>query len=107
MSLYLKARRDFGPFTLACELALPPSRILGLFGPSGCGKSTLLRIIAGLDKAPGDALRWQGRELAALPPEARRIGLVFQDARLFPHLSVLGNLPTLSFSATKALFAAA
>ena len=65
MSLYLKARRDFGPFTLACDLALPPSRILGLFGPSGCGKSTLLRIIAGLDKAPGDALRWQGRELAA------------------------------------------
>ena len=92
MSLYLKARRDFGPFTLACDLALPPSRILGLFGPSGCGKSTLLRIIAGLDRAPGDALRWQGRELAALPPEARRIGLVFQDARLFPHLSVLGNL---------------
>ncbi|MBL0605114.1 molybdenum ABC transporter ATP-binding protein [Aeromonas caviae] len=92
MNLYLKARRDFGPFTLACDLALPPSRILGLFGPSGCGKSTLLRIIAGLDKAPGDALRWQGRELAALPPEARRIGLVFQDARLFPHLSVLGNL---------------
>ncbi|WP_290437206.1 ATP-binding cassette domain-containing protein, partial [Aeromonas caviae] len=44
MSLYLKARRDFGPFTLACDLALPPSRILGLFGPSGCGKSTLLRI---------------------------------------------------------------
>ncbi|MCR9025670.1 ATP-binding cassette domain-containing protein, partial [Aeromonas caviae] len=92
MSLYLKARRDFGPFTLACDLALPPSRILGLFGPSGCGKSTLLRIIAGLDRAPGDALRWQGRELAALLPEARRIGLVFQDARLFPHLSVLGNL---------------
>ena len=59
MNLYLKARRDFGPFTLACDLALPPSRILGLFGPSGCGKSTLLRIIAGLDRAPGDALRWQ------------------------------------------------
>jgi molybdate transport system ATP-binding protein len=69
-----------------------PSRILGLFGPSGCGKSTLLRIIAGLDRAPGDALRWQGARAAALPPEARRIGLVFQDARLFPHLSVLGNL---------------
>jgi molybdate transport system ATP-binding protein len=60
-----------------------PSRILGLFGPSGCGKSTLLRIIAGLDRAPGDALRWQGASLQPCPRGAR-IGLVFQDARLSP-----------------------
>ena len=92
MSLHLKANRAFGSFTLACDLALPLGGILGLFGPSGCGKSTLLRIIAGLDRAPSDVLHWQGRELAALLPEARRIGLVFQDSRLFPHLSVLGNL---------------
>ncbi|WP_421271713.1 molybdenum ABC transporter ATP-binding protein [Aeromonas taiwanensis] len=92
MTLEIKASRAFGAFTLACELSLPPSRILGLFGPSGCGKSTLLRIIAGLDRAPADSLRWRGRELATLRPEARRIGLVFQDARLFPHLTVLGNL---------------
>ena len=92
MSLHLKASRAFGPFTLACDLALPLGGILGLFGPSGCGKSTLLRIIAGLDRAPSDVLRWQGRDLAALLPEARRIGLVFQDARLFPHMTVLGNL---------------
>ncbi|MFM4963970.1 molybdenum ABC transporter ATP-binding protein [Aeromonas bivalvium] len=92
MSLHLRASRAFGPFTLACDLALPLGGILGLFGPSGCGKSTLLRIIAGLDRAPSDVLRWQGRDLAALLPEARRIGLVFQDARLFPHMTVLGNL---------------
>lgn len=92
MTLEISVRRSFGPFTLACELSLPPCRILGLFGPSGCGKSTLLRILAGLDRASSDALCWRGRELAALQPEARRIGLVFQDARLFPHLSVLGNL---------------
>ncbi|MCS3455506.1 molybdate transport system ATP-binding protein [Aeromonas sp. BIGb0405] len=92
MSLHLKASRRFGGFELDCDLTLPLGGILGLFGPSGCGKSTLLRIIAGLDRAPSDALRWQGRDLAALLPEARRIGLVFQDSRLFPHMTVLANL---------------
>ncbi|WP_412840587.1 ATP-binding cassette domain-containing protein, partial [Aeromonas dhakensis] len=90
--LQLKTRRVFGAFTLDCELVLELGGILGLFGPSGCGKSSLLRIIAGLDRAPGDTLNWQGRALSDLLPEARRIGLVFQDSRLFPHLSVLGNL---------------
>ncbi|MBM0490241.1 molybdenum ABC transporter ATP-binding protein [Aeromonas jandaei] len=90
--LRLKVQRGFGAFTLDCELALELGGILGLFGPSGCGKSSLLRIIAGLDRASGDTLNWQGRALSDLQPEARRIGLVFQDSRLFPHLSVLGNL---------------
>ena len=90
--LQLKVQRKFGTFTLDCELALELGGILGLFGPSGCGKSSLLRIIAGLDRAPGDTLNWLGRALSDLRPEARRIGLVFQDSRLFPHLSVLGNL---------------
>ncbi|MFQ2189253.1 molybdenum ABC transporter ATP-binding protein [Aeromonas jandaei] len=90
--LQLKVQRQFGAFTLDCELALELGGILALFGPSGCGKSSLLRIIAGLDRAPGDTLNWQGRALSDLQPEARRIGLVFQDSRLFPHLSVLGNL---------------
>ena len=92
LPLQLKVQRKFGAFTLDCELALALGGILGLFGPSGCGKSSLLRIIAGLDRAPGDKLNWQGRALSDLLPEARRIGLVFQDSRLFPHLSVLGNL---------------
>ena len=90
--LLLKVQRGFGAFTLDCELALELGGILGLFGPSGCGKSSLLRIIAGLDRAPGDTLNWQGRALSDLQPEVRRIGLVFQDSRLFPHLTVLGNL---------------
>ena len=92
MSLHLKARRQFGTFELDCELTLQLGGILGLFGPSGCGKSTLLRILAGLDRQPADRLCWQGRELAGLLPEQRRIGLVFQDARLFPHMTVLANL---------------
>ena len=102
MSLHLKASRAFGSFTLACDLALPLGGILGLFGPSGCGKSTLLRIIAGLDRAPSDVLHWQGRDLAALLPEARRIGLVFQDSRLFPHMTVLGNLQLAAGKAVEA-----
>ncbi|WP_421260999.1 molybdenum ABC transporter ATP-binding protein [Aeromonas jandaei] len=92
LPLQLKVQRQFGAFTLDCELALELGGILALFGPSGCGKSSLLRIIAGLDRAPGDTLNWQGRALSDLQPEARRIGLVFQDSRLFPHLTVLGNL---------------
>ncbi|WP_447838320.1 molybdenum ABC transporter ATP-binding protein [Aeromonas salmonicida] len=90
--LQLDARREFGPFTLDCTLTLELEGILGLFGPSGCGKSTLLRILAGLDRQSGDRLWWGDRECAELLPEARRIGLVFQDSRLFPHLTVLGNL---------------
>ncbi|WP_265466961.1 molybdenum ABC transporter ATP-binding protein [Aeromonas salmonicida] len=90
--LQLEARREFGPFTLDCALTLELEGILGLFGPSGCGKSTLLRIMAGLDRQTGDRLLWGARECAELLPEARRIGLVFQDSRLFPHLTVLGNL---------------
>lgn len=92
MNLHLKAERRFGGFELDCELALELGGILGLFGPSGCGKSTLLRILAGLDRQPGDRLRWQERELSQQLPEARRIGLVFQDSRLFPHLTVRANL---------------
>ena len=91
-ALNLHVRREFGPFTLDCALTLELGGILGLFGPSGCGKSTLLRIIAGLDRQNGDRLLWRDREYAQLLPETRRIGLVFQDSRLFPHLTVLGNL---------------
>lgn len=92
MTLHLKAQRRFGGFELDCDLRLSLGGILGLFGPSGCGKSTLLRILAGLDRQPTDNVNWQNRELSGLQPEARRIGLVFQDARLFPHMTVLANL---------------
>ncbi len=70
--------------------------ITAIMGPSGCGKTTLLRCIAGLEKVPNSVIRfrdqiWQeGGEF--LPPEQRRVGYIFQDGRLFPHLSVLGNL---------------
>ncbi len=67
-----------------------------LLGHSGCGKTTLLRLIAGLETPAGGRVLVDGQELsgpnAFVPPEQRRIGLVFQDYALFPHLSVLDNV---------------
>ena len=83
-------------FTLDAALEIPGQGITGLFGPSGCGKSTLLRCLAGLLRLPGGHLRvggevWQGGS-KFLPPYRRPLGLVFQDSRLFAHLSVRENL---------------
>ena len=65
---------------------------LALLGPSGCGKSTVLRGVAGLEHPDSGRVEVGGRDVTDLPPEARHIGLVFQDYALFPHLSVLGNV---------------
>jgi len=66
--------------------------LLAMVGPSGCGKSTLLRIVAGLDGAASGRIVLDGVDVTALPPERRRIGLVFQDHALFPHRSVARNI---------------
>ena len=63
-----------------------------IVGPSGCGKSTLLRAIAGLDPMVAGHIVLDGRDITALPPEKRRIGLVFQDHALFPHRRVDQNI---------------
>jgi iron(III) transport system ATP-binding protein len=67
-----------------------------LLGPSGCGKTTVLRCIAGFEAVPEGEIRIAGRLVsgpsAMLPPEARRVGMVFQDYALFPHLQVAGNI---------------
>jgi putative thiamine transport system ATP-binding protein len=89
--LRLKSKLLLGPLQATVE----PGQCLTLMGPSGCGKSTLLAFIAGtLDPvfdAEGQA-RIGGVDLAPLPPEKRRVGILFQDDLLFPHLSVGGNL---------------
>jgi molybdate transport system ATP-binding protein len=83
-------------FTLDAELQIPSIGVTALFGPSGCGKTTLLRAIAGLERHADGYLRvgnsvWQdGRHF--LPPHRRSLGYVFQEASLFEHLSVKGNL---------------
>jgi iron(III) transport system ATP-binding protein len=63
-----------------------------IVGPSGCGKSTLLRTIAGLDPAAAGRVVLDGADVSSLPPEKRRIGLVFQDHALFPHRRVDQNI---------------
>ncbi len=63
-----------------------------LLGPSGSGKSTLLRIIAGLEAPEGGRVCWQGEDITHRPPHLRRMGLVFQDYALFPHLNVAENV---------------
>ncbi|MGH4023923.1 MAG: ABC transporter ATP-binding protein [Pseudonocardiaceae bacterium] len=78
------------------ELQLRDGEVLTLVGPSGCGKSTALRLIAGLEQPDAGTIRI-GAELVAgdgawCPAERRRVGIVFQDHALFPHLTVAGNV---------------
>ncbi|HWE61149.1 MAG TPA: ABC transporter ATP-binding protein [Chloroflexota bacterium] len=63
-----------------------------LLGPSGCGKTTLLRIIAGFTQPDQGEVRVAGKEMTGVPPERRRMGVVFQSYALFPHLSVEDNI---------------
>lgn len=78
------------------DLAVEQGESLALLGPSGCGKTTLLRILAGLELPDSGAITVDGSRLVNdatfVPPEKRRIGLVFQDWALFPHLSVARNV---------------
>jgi iron(III) transport system ATP-binding protein len=74
------------------SLRVEAGETVALLGPSGCGKSTVLRMIAGLEVPDSGTVQVGGRDVTALPPEARHIGLVFQDYALFPHLSVLDNV---------------
>ncbi len=86
-----------GSFTLEVDFSVPARGITALFGASGAGKSTLLRCIAGLERAEGH-LRlndevWQDSAAGVnLPPHRRDVGYVFQEASLFAHRSVRGNL---------------
>jgi iron(III) transport system ATP-binding protein len=78
------------------SISLQAGEIGVLIGPSGCGKTTLLRAVAGLERATAGSIRLAGDMVSSpqlhLPPEARRIGMVFQDYALFPHLDVAGNV---------------
>jgi iron(III) transport system ATP-binding protein len=78
------------------RLEIGPAEVHCLVGPSGCGKTTTLRLIAGLETLQAGRIVLNGRVLAepgrALPPERRRVGLMFQDFALFPHLKVSENV---------------
>jgi molybdate transport system ATP-binding protein len=87
---------DFPGFSLDVDLALPGQGVTALFGHSGSGKTTLLRAVAGLERVPCGRLvvageTWQDGA-TFVPTHLRPIGYVFQEASLFPHLTVQGNL---------------
>jgi molybdate transport system ATP-binding protein len=96
-TLHVQAHlRHANDFELAVDDTVPIEGVTALFGRSGCGKTTLLRIIAGLERVRGAAVRfddqpWQ-RDRQFVPLHKRRIGLVFQEHSLLPHLSARENL---------------
>lgn len=97
MSLEVSAEARLGDFALDASFK-SESRVTAIFGPSGSGKTSVLNVIAGLLRPERGRVAVDGAVLldtAAgifLPPHRRRVGYVFQDGRLFPHLSVKGNL---------------
>ena len=85
-----------GPVCWGFSLTLADGEIGCLLGPSGCGKTTVLRCIAGLEPVQGGEIRLHGQVVSrpgkTAPPEQRRVGFVFQDYALFPHLDVAANV---------------
>jgi iron(III) transport system ATP-binding protein len=85
------------------SLRVGKGELVALLGPSGCGKTTLLRIIAGFERPDGGVVRVDGRAVSGagawVEPECRRIGMVFQQGALFPHLNVGRNV---AFGASRA-----
>ncbi len=98
MTVFFSARHKFPGFEFDIKFEAPGRGVTALFGPSGAGKSTVLAIAAGLLRPEQCHFGIDGVVLADsesdlwLPPERRRVGLVFQDARLFPHMPVDANL---------------
>jgi iron(III) transport system ATP-binding protein len=80
----------------SASVTVAPGSLVALLGPSGSGKTTLLRVIAGLEAPDAGSVAINGRTVADdttwVEPEQRRVGMVFQDGALFPHLTVAGNL---------------
>src|SRR6187200_2925820 len=87
-------RKAFGDVVAVdgLDLDVPEGSICALLGPSGCGKTTTLRLIAGLEQPDAGTIEIGGGEVSgggrSVPAERRRIGMVFQDYALFPHMDV-------------------
>ncbi len=91
MTLRVEIEVARGSFDLSLALAVEPGATLCVLGPNGAGKSTLLGAIAGTVEARGSVIVG-GRQLIGMPVEERRVGYLFQEYLLFPHLTVLENV---------------
>ena len=98
MSAEVAIRHRQGDFALEVAFTAASRGVTALFGPSGAGKTSIVRVLAGLTRPAQGRVVLEGRTVLDteagifVPPEKRRAGLVFQDARLFPHMSVEKNL---------------
>src|SRR5690554_5747174 len=90
--------KSFGPVCAveSVSFRLERGEFLALLGPSGCGKTTVLRMIAGLEQPDSGTISLAGQVVsdghAFVPPDRRRVGLVFQDYALFPHMTVAEHI---------------
>ncbi|MFT4037278.1 MAG: ABC transporter ATP-binding protein [Thermomicrobiales bacterium] len=86
--------KTFGEATAVDDvnLTVPAGQFVSLLGPSGCGKTTTLRIIAGLERADSGRILIDGKDYAQVPPQRRKIGMVFQQYALFPNLTTFENV---------------
>ena len=95
LTAVLKKKTKF--FTIDVELSCPEGKTLALIGPSGSGKTTIIRMLAGLETPDEGRIVYRDRVLfdsasgVNLPPQKRKLGYVFQDYSLFPHLTLYGN----------------
>ena len=98
MNIHLKLDIARADFDVSVDVQLPAHGITVIYGPSGCGKTTLLRCVAGLEPSARGVVQlghevWQDDAQAVnLPTHQRALGYVFQEASLFDHLDVAGNL---------------
>src|SRR5690348_5933680 len=98
MSVAVQLRHAYGAFALNVAFEARDARVTALFGPSGSGKTSVVNAIAGLVRPAqgriviGDRVVLDTATQLFVPPRQRRVGYVFQDARLFPHLTVEKNL---------------
>lgn len=97
MSEYLSIQhiqKQFDAFTALNDISftVQKNEFVCLLGPSGCGKTTLLRILAGLEEPTGGSIAVNGKDITALSPGKRNLGMVFQSYALFPNLTALENI---------------
>lgn len=96
--LDVRVKRTQGAFTVNAAFSVADRGVTALFGPSGAGKTSIVNMVAGLVRPDAGRISLNGHCLfdsahgVNVPPEKRRVGYVFQDGRLFPHLAVRGNL---------------